>query len=96
MMTAPVTGEMATCLTFARAHGGRLVRSPGGFWSYPGAPTAGDGVPRPSFGTSTIEALVRRKLMIYTEHRQGKRGPFPIAAEVVPQADDDLVARAAA
>lgn len=94
-MTAAVSPEMAACIRFARQHGGRLVRSPGGYWSYPNAP-APDGVPRPSFDTPTIEALVRRKLMAYTEHRRGRRGSFPIAAQLAPDPAEDLVARAAA
>jgi hypothetical protein len=33
-------------------------------------------------GTSTVEALRTRGYLTYTEYRQGRRGDFPIAAEV--------------
>lgn len=53
--------------------GGKLKRFPGGFWC-----STGEGYHYPWWGTSTIEALVKRGVATYTEWYEGQRARFPI------------------
>lgn len=80
-MTKPkaLSPTMSAVLKEAVDFGGRLVRLPGGYWTYPGCPWAGSA---PSFnvGTKTIEGLRARGHLVYTEWKRGKSGWFPIAA----------------
>ena len=66
----------------AAEHGGKLERMPGGFWIYRGAKLNG-GVPEWYVGTSTVQALVKRGAMEYSEHKESRGGRFPIAAQIV-------------
>ena len=84
MGKSDLSSIMAVALAIAEAHGGKLERLPGGFWTYPGCPRyAHNGNPHESYGTSTIAALVARGRMKYVEWKEGRNGRFPIAAEVV-------------
>lgn len=72
-MARPALSEtMQRAIGFAAAHGGTLHRQPGGFWS----PRAGTDLGY--YGTSTIEALVKRGLAEYTVWREGRNGRFPV------------------
>ena len=63
-------------------HGGIVERRPGGYWTWPHCLSSG-GVPTTYFGTSTIEALVRRGKLEYTARQESSRraGSFPIEAK---------------
>lgn len=60
---------MQDAIKYANEHGGKLVRYPGGYWTVSGHEMT-RGI---SFGTSTIEALVKRNVAVYSEwkHRSG-------------------------
>lgn len=80
----PISEAMAAALMLAREHGGKLIRLPGGYWTFEGCPWSGS-APTQHFGTTTIEGLVRRGHMTYTQWRRKtkKPGEFPIEVEVV-------------
>lgn len=84
MAQKKLTATMAIALGDIIEHGGKIVRHQGGYWTEPGAvmsPTIG----HPFdwwLGTSTVEGLVRRGELSYTEHREGRGGRFPIAAAI--------------
>jgi hypothetical protein len=67
---------MQDAVRTARLHGGYLMRYPGGYWSVP------DWHGRYGWyvGTSTIQALVSRGVMEYSEWQEGKNYGFPIKA----------------
>jgi len=67
---------MREAVARAKTAGGLLTRYPGGFWC------AGNYSQWDSFGTSTVEALVKRGVMKYCAWQDGKHGRFPIAAEL--------------
>ena len=73
----PLSSTMLAALRAARANGGKLVRLPGGFWM------AGGGC---SFGTTTIQSLVMRGYMQYTDWKDGRHGNFPIEATITEEA----------
>ena len=60
---------------------GTVIRLPGGFWTYQGCPW---GHRAPSFyiGTSTIQALVDRGHLDFSEWKDGRKGRFPVAASL--------------
>lgn len=68
---------MQAAVEFAKAHGGKLKRFPGGFW-------CGDSFTRygEHYGTPTVQGLVSRGVMRYTEYQAGRNGKFPIVAEL--------------
>jgi hypothetical protein len=70
---------MQAALKMAHDHGDELVRIPGGYWTWRGCPFNG-GVPQESFGTTTIEAIVTRGCLVYSEWKENARGKFPVAA----------------
>lgn len=77
MSHSPLTSTMTDALDAMKKHGG-LKRLPGGFWIRPSAPTfAGESW----FGTTTMEALVKRGVAKYTEWTGDPR--FPIRVEAV-------------
>lgn len=78
----PLSGVMAGVLGETIEYGGKLVRHAGGFWTYPGCLWTNN-APDWHAGTTTVNALVTRGRLRYTEWRQGSRDRFPIAAEVV-------------
>jgi hypothetical protein len=67
---------MRQAADFAAAHGGVLVRLPGGFWQR--ETSLQWDAQGQSFGTKTVEALVRRGVADYTEWRDGRNGRFPV------------------
>lgn len=52
---------------------------PGGYWA---GRDYGPGN-RSSFGTTTVEALIARGVIEYTDWREGRNGKFPVAAVLV-------------
>lgn len=79
-----LTATMAIALGDIIDRGGKIVRHQGGYWTEPGAVMSGT-ICHPFdwwLGTSTVEGLVRRGELTYTEHREGRNGSFPIAASV--------------
>ncbi len=81
-MNKPLTPKMRDCYIHMKAHDNKLVRFPGGYWAREGW-SMWNG---PSFGTSTIQALVDRGVASYTvwkEHR-GYPGKFPIEVTLAP------------
>lgn len=75
-----LTPIMQCAIDAASNNGGRLVRHPGGFWSWDGATY--EDIRYRSFGTPTVEALVRRGVAVYTDFRDGRQGTFPIVCRV--------------
>lgn len=75
----PLSPTMQEALEFVKNHGS-IHRHPGGYWNREGDHsftfTGG-------FGASTINALVKRGHLTYTEWKEGRNGRFPIKAEVV-------------
>jgi hypothetical protein len=79
----PLSVTMAIAIGAVIEHGGKLIRHPGGYWSWPGCPRRQhDGVPEAYFGSLTVHALVERGELEYTEWRDGRDKRFPIAAAV--------------
>ena len=70
----PLTGVMIKCVKFMRAEAGCIYRHPGGYWG------SANFKLYESFGTSTVEGLVRRGVAEYTEWQEGRNGRFPIRA----------------
>ncbi len=86
-MTAKLSPEMEAARQHALAAGsGKLVRSPGGFWAAADAGKDRNGVPKPWFGTTTVEALVKRGAAEYTQwkDRNWDGKPFPVEVTVKP------------
>lgn len=79
-MSKKISATMAIALGLAHEHRGYLVRYVGGFWSWEGAPRDHNGHPIDYVGTSTIESLVKRGELQYTEWKEGRGGKFPIIA----------------
>lgn len=80
-MKDPLSPTMRDAYTYATNNGGVLVRFPGGYnqsveWKVSSQASV-------VFGTSTIEALVKRGYAVYTKWQDGKRKPFPIEATMV-------------
>lgn len=67
---------MIACVEFIRKYGA-IERIPGGFWVQPGTSAT-----YPSFGTTTVEALVKRGAAKYTDWKENRNGRFPIKAEL--------------
>lgn len=86
-----MSATMVAALDDIHLHGGKVERRQGGFWTYPGCPTNG-GVPHWYLGTSTVEALVTRGWLRYTQMQKGRRGEFPISAETTTPPADTAVA----
>lgn len=73
----PLSPTMTNALRWIKEWGGKVKRYPGGFWSSPQAFLS------VTFGTSTIEALVKRGVMAYSEWKDGRNGRFPIEANLI-------------
>lgn len=84
-MAHELSPEMYRALKYAEKHGGKLERYPGGYWRepnwQPGAYVYGQEVSQ-SFGTSTVEGIVRRGRGQYTLWKDGKNGKFPVEMTV--------------
>lgn len=78
----PITPKMQEAIDFAKEHGNRLYRHPGGFWA--GKTYKQWGI---YFGTNTIHGLVTRKVAEYTDWKEGRNGRFPI--EITLKAIED-------
>lgn len=64
---------MQDAVEYARQHGNKLVRYPGGFW-------CAEGIQRPWYGASTVNALVDRGAAEFTQWQERSKGgsKFPI------------------
>jgi hypothetical protein len=84
MSAKPLSATMAAGLADIIERGGKIIRHQGGWWTEPGAtPRATIGHPFDWWiGGSTVQALVRRGEIEYTEWKQGRGLNFPIAAAV--------------
>lgn len=69
-----LTPVMLKCMEFIREGDGSIYRHPGGFWGHAAFKL------HESFGTSTVEALVKRGVLEYVEWQEGRGGRFPIRA----------------
>lgn len=74
-MNPELSHEMQWCLQNIKLSGGTITRYPGGFWRP-------DGEGKPSFGTTTIEALVKRGRLEYSEWKESHGRKFPIKASL--------------
>lgn len=83
-MQPELSATMAACLAAAYEHGGRLVHFVGGYWSWPDCPRDHNGVPVEHFGTSTVQGLIRRERLAYSQWRDGRHQRFPVEATVTP------------
>jgi hypothetical protein len=72
---------MRDAIDYARANGGKLLRQPGGFWVRPEDEYLAY---CRSFGTPTVEGLVRRGVASYTKWKEGRNGRFPVEVVVTP------------
>lgn len=76
---------MEACLEYIRDEGGGAIeRYQGGFWASPGGshPQASH---RLHYGTNTVQALVSRGRLQYTEWKENRTGCFPVRAEIVKE-----------
>jgi hypothetical protein len=73
---AELSKTMLECLKSCRGWGGTIHRHPGGYWG------ASAFKLYESFGTSTVEGLVKRGELEYVKWREGRSGRFPIAATI--------------
>lgn len=80
-MPRPLTKPMAQCLALTIEHGGKLVYFAGGFWSWLHCEKNGNGNPITRFRWVTVEALVQRGEMDFTNWHKN----YPIAAQVKVQ-----------
>ena len=72
---------MQGALAHAKANGGSLVRYPDGFWCRDGLMDHAV----PWWGTSTVQALVKRGVMQYSEWRESANTRFPIRASIIEE-----------
>jgi hypothetical protein len=82
--TKPLSATMAEALGETVRLGGELIRLQGGYWTYPNCPRS-NGFPDWYAGASTIQALVDRGEMEFTEWRDGRHGRFPIRVKATPR-----------
>lgn len=76
--TPTLTSTMRDAVEWARDHGGKLHRHPGGFWG-------GEKFTQHHgewFGTPTIQGLATRGVVEYTAWKEGANGRFPIEASL--------------
>jgi hypothetical protein len=79
MKRPTLSPEMVDCYEFAAANGGKLHREAGGFWC------GRNGRSGPTFGTSTVQALVKRNVATYSVWKDRERGyPFSVEMTVKP------------
>lgn len=75
---------MQACVDFAKENGGHLHRHQGGFWAKQDASFTSVGSKDTWFGATTIEALVLRGQMEYTDFVTSRAyGKFPVRASVI-------------
>lgn len=86
-MKPELSATMVACIDDAQAAGGELIRFAGGYWAKRGAAIQShNGAPVGAHGTSTVNAIVTRGYAEYSEHRDGRNGPFPIALKLTAKA----------
>ena len=78
-MNPELSPKMLKAIDHMKNHDNKLVRFPGGYWAAEGWAWHG-----PYFGTSTVEALVRRNVATYTVWKDGRNGKFPIEVTLKP------------
>ena len=71
-----LTPVMRACLVFMHQGDGSIYRHQGGYWCSRIYNLA------ESFGTSTVEGLVKRGFIEYVEWKEGRNGKFPTRATV--------------
>ena len=77
-MNAKLSPEMRKAVAHMKAFGNnKVTRYPGGYWR------VGMGFQFTDFGTTTIQALVKRGVAKYTAWQEGRNGKFPIEATLV-------------
>ena len=81
MKEKPITATMAACLAYAHDHDGILHRYEGGRWAKRGWSGCSE-----KFNASTVQGLVDRGEMEYTEWKAGTHAPFPIVAKMTKKA----------
>lgn len=87
-VTVPgLSPTMQSAVDHARQHGGSLVRYPGGFWCRDGLMDHA----APWWGTSTVQAIVKRGAMAYTEWKESAHSRFPIRATIARSVADNEV-----
>jgi hypothetical protein len=74
-----LTPTMKELIGYMREHDGKIHRHPGGFWAR-GQSFAYLGK---SYGTSSVEALVKRGIARYSDWQEGRNGRFPIEATLI-------------
>ncbi len=79
-MKKALTATMQAAAEFARQHGGKLNRHPGGYWAGPGLELGGQ-----TFGTNTVHGLVMRGAAEYTDWKEGRSGRFPVEITLTNQ-----------
>lgn len=72
---------MRALLDCIAEHGGEIERFPGGYWTV--AKTVAQFGAQRTWGTTSIEALVSRGMLEYTEWKENRAGRFPVAARIV-------------
>ncbi len=77
MDCAGLSKTMRALLAWIADHGGEIYRFPGGYW------TASPFRSERNWGTTSIEALVSRGLLEYTEWRESRACRFPVKARIV-------------
>lgn len=75
MTTMELSPEMQRCVAFIQAHGLMIHRYPGGYWAEQGWNTFTE-----HYGTSTVQALVKRNVLFYDQWQESRQGKFPIRA----------------
>jgi hypothetical protein len=68
---------MTDLLCYMGDHDGKINRHPGGFWSH-----GTTEVMAPWYDTTTIQALVARKLIEYSAWKKATHSQFPIEARM--------------
>jgi len=81
-----LSSTMQAVVEYMRKHGNEIHRHPGGFWAHKEWNQYSSGG---SFGTSSVHALVTRKVAEYCDWQQHRRGDgrFPICARLAPAHD---------
>lgn len=74
---------MHDAVEYAKQHGNKLIRYPGGFW-------CAEGIQRPWYGTTTINALVDRGVAEYTKWQGRENGWSGFPIEMTLKAPKDV------
>jgi hypothetical protein len=77
-MSKKLTPTMQELVAYMRENGGKIRRHPGGFWAREGYAYL-----QHSFGTSSVEAIVKRGVAQYSAWKEGRSGRFPVEATLL-------------